>query len=149
MPDMAWRRSMLVGSRPASGVPEEARPVVHARYEVRLNGRLSDRARNAFPAMSVTSVPTQTIVFGELAGPSDLGDLLARCNAMGIEVLAVRQLPGEEATPPGADAAAVDEAECASAATPPSRPTDPPEAAVVRVRPGQRSGPPPRGCTRR
>jgi hypothetical protein len=122
--------------------------VVHARYEIRVNGRLSDRARNAFPAMSVTSVPTQTIVFGELAGPSDLGGLLARCNAMGIEVLSVRQLPGEAATPPGADAA-VDEAACASTAIPPSRPTDPPEAAVARVRPGQRSGPPRRGCTRR
>jgi hypothetical protein len=68
--------------------------------------------------MSVTSIPTQTIVFGELAGPSDLGDLLARCNAMGIEVLSIRQLPGEAATPPGAHAA-VDDAECASATIPP------------------------------
>jgi hypothetical protein len=122
--------------------------VVHARYEVRVNGRLSERARSAFPAMNVTSIPTQTIVFGELAEPSDLGDLLARCNAMGLEVLSLRQLPGEAATRPGTHPA-VDEAERASAATPPSRPTDPPEAPVARVRPGQRSGPPPRGCTRR
>jgi hypothetical protein len=122
--------------------------VVHARYEVRVNGRLSERARSAFPAMNVTLIPTQTIVVGELAEPSDLADLLARCNAMGLEVLSLRQLPGEAATRPGTPAA-VYEAERASAATPSSRPTDPPEAPVARVRPGQRSGPPPRGCTRR
>ena len=133
--------------QPASGVSEEARSVVHARYEVRLNGRLSERARSAFPAMNVTSIPTQTIVFGELAEPSDLADLLARCNAMGLEVLSLRQLPGEAATRPCIHPA-VDEAECASAATPLSGPTDPPQAPVARVRPGQRSGPPPRGCTR-
>ena len=57
--------------QPASGVPEEARSVVHKRYEVRVSGSLSERARNAFPTMDVTSIPTQTIVFGELAGPSD------------------------------------------------------------------------------
>jgi hypothetical protein len=122
--------------------------VVYARYEVRVNGSLSERARSAFPTMDITSIPTQTVVFGELAAPSDLADLLARCNAMGLEVLSVRQLPGEAASRPGTHPA-VDETECASAATPPSRPTDPPEAAVARVRPGQRSGPPPRGCTRR
>jgi hypothetical protein len=69
--------------------------VFHARYEVRVNGRLSERARGAFHAMNVTSIPPQTIVFGELAEPSDLGDLLAQCNAMGLEVLSLRQLPGE------------------------------------------------------
>jgi hypothetical protein len=122
--------------------------VVHARYEVRVNGSLSERARNAFPAMNVTSVPTQTIVFGELAEPSDLRDLLARCNAMGIEVLSLRQLPAEAATPPHAHPA-VGEAERASAPTPPTRTADPPEAVVAQVRPGQRSGPAQRGCTRR
>ena len=69
--------------------------MAHARYEVRVNGRLSDRARGAFSAMDVTAVPTQTIVVGELAVPSDLGDLLARCMAMGLEVLSIRRLPGE------------------------------------------------------
>jgi hypothetical protein len=86
-------------------VPEEVSAVVHARYEVRVNGRLSERARAAFPAMNVTSVPAQTIVVGELAQPSDLGDLLALCMAMGLEVVSVRRLPGETATRPGTPAA--------------------------------------------
>jgi hypothetical protein len=116
----------------ASGVPEEARSVVDKRYEVRVSGSLSERARNAFPTMDVTSIPTQTIVFGELAGPSDLRDLLARCNAMGIEVLSLRQLPGDAASPAGTHSA-VDEGERASVAIPPSRSTDPPEAPVARA----------------
>ena len=73
--------------------------MVHARYEVRVNGSLSERARSAFHAMDVTSIPTQTIVFGELAEPSDLGDLLAQCNAMGLEVLSLRQLPAKRQPP--------------------------------------------------
>ena len=95
--------------------------MVYARYEVRVNGSLSERARSAFPAMNVTSIPTQTIVFGELAEPSDLRDLLARCNAMGIEVLSLRRLPGEAATPEGTRSVE-DEAERASARDPAIRP---------------------------
>ena len=53
-----------------------------ARYEVRLNGRLSERACGAFCAMDVKLVPPQTILFGELAEQSDLRDLLALCSAM-------------------------------------------------------------------
>jgi len=98
--------------------------VAHARYEVRVNGSLSERARSAFPTMNVASIPTQTIVFGELAEPSDLRDLLARCNAMGIEVLSLRLLPGEAATPVGTHLVE-DEVGRAPAATPPPCSTDP------------------------
>ena len=75
--------------------------MVHARYEIRVNGRLSERAGSAFCAMEVTPVPTQSILFGELAEPSDLGDLLALCMAMGLEVVSLRQLPGEAVTSAG------------------------------------------------
>ena len=69
-----------------------------ARYEVRVNGRLSERACGAFWAMDVKSVPPQTIIFGELAEQSDLGDLLALCRAMGLEVVSLRRLPAEAPT---------------------------------------------------
>ena len=69
--------------------------MVHARYELRVNGRLSERARSAFCPMKVTSVPAQSIVYGELDEPSDLGELLALCMAMGLEVLSLRRLPAE------------------------------------------------------
>jgi hypothetical protein len=71
------------------------------RYEVRVNGRLSERARRAFCAMDVTLVPAQTIVFGNLPEVTGLADLLALCRAMGLEVVSVRRLPGEAAAAPG------------------------------------------------
>jgi hypothetical protein len=69
--------------------------MAHARYEVRVNGRLSERARGAFCALNVRSVPQQTIVFGELTDQSGLGELLALCSAMGLEVVSLRRLPTE------------------------------------------------------
>jgi hypothetical protein len=67
--------------------------MVHARYEVRVNGRLSERARGAFCTMNVRFVPPQTIMFGELGEQSELCDLLALCSAMGLEVVSLQRLP--------------------------------------------------------
>jgi hypothetical protein len=66
-----------------------------ARYEVRLRGRLSERAQGAFLAMQFRPVPPQTLMFGELPESSDLCDLLAQCSAMGLEVVSVRRLPAD------------------------------------------------------
>jgi hypothetical protein len=68
--------------------------MVPARYEVRVNGCLSERARGAFGRMDVRPVPSQTIMFGELADQTDLCDLLALCSAMGLEVVSLQRLPG-------------------------------------------------------
>jgi hypothetical protein len=75
--------------------------MAYTRYEVRVNGRLSERARTAFSAMDVTLVPAQTVVFGNLPEVTGLADLLALCRAMGLEVVSVRRLPGEAETAPG------------------------------------------------
>ena len=72
-----------------------------ARYEVRLNGVLSERARSAFCGLDVALVQPQTIVFGELAGMTDLADVLALCRAMGLEVVSLRRLPDAVAGAPG------------------------------------------------
>jgi hypothetical protein len=74
--------------------------VVRARYEVRLSGTLSERARCAFSDMDVRSVPPQTVVFGELDDQSDLRDLLSLCSTMGLEVVSVRRLTGNAPTGP-------------------------------------------------
>ena len=67
--------------------------MVRARYEVRVSGRLSERVQSAFSAMHFRPVPPQTIIFGELIEQSDLCDLLARCSAMGLEVVSLERLP--------------------------------------------------------
>jgi hypothetical protein len=56
---------------------------------------LSERARGAFSALDVRSVPPQTIVFGELAEQSDLRDLLSLCGTMGLEVVSLRRLTAD------------------------------------------------------
>ena len=63
------------------------------RYEVRVSGRLSERTRSAFGTMDVRSVPSQTIIFGELTEQSDLWELLALCSALGLEVVSLQRLP--------------------------------------------------------
>jgi hypothetical protein len=80
--------------------------MVCARYELRVNGRMSERARHAFCGMEVRIVPAQTIVFGELADGTDLRELLALCSAMGLEVVSLLRLPsgpgaGTDTTRPG------------------------------------------------
>ena len=82
-------------SAAACAVPgrEVKSTMVRARYEIRVKGNLSERARSAFCRMEVQSVPPQTIVFGELDEQSDLCELLALCSSMGVEVVSVERLP--------------------------------------------------------
>jgi hypothetical protein len=63
------------------------------RYEICVSGRLSELACGAFPGMQVRPVPPRTVMFGTLAEPSDLRELLALCSAMGLELVSLRQLP--------------------------------------------------------
>lgn len=66
-----------------------------ARYELRVNGTLSERGRSAFHALGVATVPPQTIVFGQMDEGTDLPELLGLCSAMGLEVVSLRRLPGD------------------------------------------------------
>jgi hypothetical protein len=63
------------------------------RYEVRVSGWLSERARGAFCPMEAQTVPPQTILFGPLPDQSDLCELLDLCSSMGLEVLSLHRLP--------------------------------------------------------
>jgi hypothetical protein len=67
--------------------------MTRARYEIRVNGHLSERACSAFWTMKVEPLPPQTIMLGEVDDQSDLCDLLALCSAMRLEVVSVQRLP--------------------------------------------------------
>ncbi len=71
------------------------------RYELRVAGRLSDRARSAFPAMAVDVAPTETVISGEAVDESGLHGLLALCRSLGLEVTSFHRVAdqGEPATP--------------------------------------------------
>jgi hypothetical protein len=67
------------------------------RYELRVAGRLSDRARGAFPTMAVDLAPTETVISGEALDESDLHGLLALCRSLGLQVLSFRRLVADPA----------------------------------------------------
>jgi hypothetical protein len=62
------------------------------RYEVRVAGRLSDRARNAFVGMDVDAVPAETVIAGTVDDDEGLHSLLALIQSLGLHVVAVEQV---------------------------------------------------------
>ena len=62
------------------------------RYEFRIVGRLSDRARAAFPDMDVREVPAETVMCGTLAEDGGLQDVLFLIQSLGLEVVSVRRI---------------------------------------------------------
>ena len=61
------------------------------RYEVRVEGRLSDRARDAFVGMDVDAVPAETVISGTV-DDDELHRLLAQIQSLGLHVVAVEQV---------------------------------------------------------
>ncbi len=72
------------------------------RYEVRVAGRLSSRARDAFVGMGVTAAPPETVIAGTLDDDEDLHRLLALIQSLGLSVVSVEQVAAD-APPQAAD----------------------------------------------
>ena len=62
------------------------------RYEVRVTGRLSPRARDAFAGTDVDAVTTETVISGLVHQDEQLHELLARIQALGLHVVSVQQV---------------------------------------------------------
>ena len=67
--------------------------MVGVRYEFRVSGRMSERARQAFSDMSVQPVPPESIIYAEVVDEAHLRDILALCGALGLELASLQQLP--------------------------------------------------------
>jgi hypothetical protein len=61
------------------------------RYEVRVAGRMSERACSAFGDMTVVPVHPETIIYGDVTDDAQLHDLLGLCQSLGFRVVAVRE----------------------------------------------------------
>jgi hypothetical protein len=79
------------GSGPAP--PSGACPHTGRHVEVRVAGHLSERARAAFGHDRVVCASPETAIRGVLRDPSQVSVLLARCRALGLQVISVRRLP--------------------------------------------------------
>ena len=64
------------------------------RYEIRIAGRLSARARGALVDMDVHAAPQETVIAGTVYDDEGLARLLALINSLGLSIVSVDQVAG-------------------------------------------------------
>ena len=62
------------------------------RYEFRVQGRLSERARDAFADMQVVEVPAETVISGPVDDEAGLHAALALIQSLGLHVVSVQRV---------------------------------------------------------
>jgi hypothetical protein len=67
-----------------------------ANYEIRIKGRVGESMLQAFEGLAVTTEPVETVLYGPIADQDALHELLARLQSLGLELVQVRRLPGED-----------------------------------------------------
>ncbi|MEV7391452.1 MULTISPECIES: hypothetical protein [Streptomyces] len=63
------------------------------RYEIRLEGIMSETLTKAFPEMDHVMMSGQTILFGHVVDEAHLYGLLNRCLSLGLRVVEMRPVP--------------------------------------------------------
>ena len=64
------------------------------RYEFRIAGNLSERARSAFRGMDVADVPAETVISGVVDDDGGVRKVLALIQSLGLKVVSVRRANG-------------------------------------------------------
>ena len=68
-------------------------------YEIRIKGRLGATARSAFPALLSEPRGSETVLTGLLEDRSALFGVVAQIEALGLELLELRQISGGSPSP--------------------------------------------------
>ncbi|MCX4462091.1 hypothetical protein OOK58_05765 [Streptomyces sp. NBC_01728] len=63
------------------------------RYEIRVDGHMSETLTKAFPEMDHVVMSGQTVLFGPVIDEAQLYGLLARCQSLGLHIVEMRRLP--------------------------------------------------------
>ncbi|GGV09897.1 hypothetical protein GCM10010260_55500 [Streptomyces filipinensis] len=63
------------------------------RYEIRVDGEMTEMLGKAFPELDYVVMSGQTVLFGLVVDEAHLFGLLARCQSLGLRVLEMRQAP--------------------------------------------------------
>ncbi|MER7927369.1 MULTISPECIES: hypothetical protein [unclassified Streptomyces] len=63
------------------------------RYEIRVEGHMSETLTKAFPELGHVVMSGQTVLYGPVVDEGHLYGLLARFQSLGLRVLEMRQLP--------------------------------------------------------
>ncbi|MEU2280918.1 hypothetical protein ABZ614_02910 [Streptomyces sp. NPDC013178] len=62
------------------------------RYEIRVDGHVSETLAKAFPELNHVVVSGQTVLYGPVTDEAHLYGLLARFRSLGLRVVEMRQL---------------------------------------------------------
>ncbi|CAL9372954.1 hypothetical protein SUDANB105_00901 [Streptomyces sp. enrichment culture] len=63
------------------------------RYEIRVEGHVSEMLAKVFPELDHVLVSEQTLLYGPVVDEAHLYGLLARFQSLGLRVVELRQLP--------------------------------------------------------
>jgi len=73
--------------------PGRGRLAVMTVYEFRVDGRLTDQAREALCDMRIEEIPAGAIFSGEVIDESHLLGIVAQCRTLGLVVVSARRVP--------------------------------------------------------
>ena len=68
--------------------------VADSTYEIRIKGRVSRALLDSFEGMQSDLEPVETVLHGPVRDQSELHGLIDRIQALGLELVEVRKLPG-------------------------------------------------------
>ncbi|MGX1564123.1 hypothetical protein [Streptomyces sp. NPDC055506] len=63
------------------------------RYEIRVDGHMSETLAKVFPELDHVVMSGQTVLFGRVIDEAHLYGLLTRFQSLGLRVVEMRQLP--------------------------------------------------------
>ncbi|MYS88812.1 MULTISPECIES: hypothetical protein [Streptomyces] len=63
------------------------------RYEIRVDGHMSETLAKVFPELEHVLMSGQTVLYGPVVDEAHLYGLLTRFQALGLRVVEMRQLP--------------------------------------------------------
>jgi hypothetical protein len=63
-------------------------------YEFRVDGRLTDQAREAFCDMRIEEVPSGATLYGDVIDESHLLGIMAQCRTLGLVVVSAHRVSG-------------------------------------------------------
>ncbi|MFE6157913.1 hypothetical protein ACFQ7F_03205 [Streptomyces sp. NPDC056486] len=82
------------GAQEESGPGPAGTPPGGADFEIRVRGRIGEAFRSAFGELTVVLRPAETVLVGAGLDQAALYGILDRIQALGLELLEVRRLPG-------------------------------------------------------
>ena len=65
-----------------------------ASYEIRIRGRITEALLASFEGMTSELEPVETVLHGPVRDQAELHGLIDRIQALGLELVEVRRLPG-------------------------------------------------------